>query len=604
MRQPGWSQSETVLLICTYWAIESKQITRKDAVSALSAVLRRYAASQGIAIDSIYRNENGISMRLAELRYIFTKGKTGFNQTSQLFRSMSAMVRENRKEFERIMDIAEKEFADFIQSSALGEIDLKRGLPPADSTEPSDTADDVLLSETVTSLLQKHFSYGFNPDSIRDLMRIRMFAEQNDILLPEDDEELLKEIQTAGTIINGKVFPKNDNLSAELQHLIHRIFNEGIVVIYYDALLTIHEEWMRAHHIHSEEMLKELLEKELSGCHFAKRFMSNGGKQTEKQAVTSEIKRVWGERLTRKVDDISLALPYIPLDNVWRVISGNPDFAWVKDGVYLLSEALTIMPEEEQSIIHFVEQACIHHGFTSINDIPLESIEERYDELPLSAIQSGVYHRFLCSVYTLTGKILSRGHDAVDSVMLMKQYLADKQNCTYSEAEEVFVDITGTCNRQKVFQILFDSMIRISADKYTSNDHVSFDIDGIDNVLASFIQGEFCALRDITTFALFPACGQEWNLFLLESFCYRFSRRFTLHLNQGNFTDKNVGIIAKKTCTKSYLEMAASALAESDIALIPDAVGMFLFERGFTGKRKNALLDDITAMAKSLRKEL
>lgn len=604
MRQPGWSQSETVLLICTYWAIESKQIKKKEAVTALSAILRRYAASQGLSIDSIYRNENGISMRLAELRYIFTEGKTGFNQTSQLFRSMSAMVRENRKEFEQIMDIAEKEFADFIQSSALGEIDLKKGLPPADITESSDTADAVLLSDTVTSLLQEYFSYGFNPNSIRDLMRIRMFAEEKGVDLPEDDEALLEAVYAAGTSINGKVFPKNDNLSAELQHLIYGIFNEGTIVIYYEALLTVHEEWMRAHHIHSEEMLKELLEKELSGFHFAKRFMTNGGKQTEKHAVTSEIKRVWGDSLTRSVDDLSRSLPYIPLDNIWRVISGNPDFAWVTDGVYLLSDTLVITPEEEQSIIHFVEQACINHGFTSINVIPLESIEERYDELQLSAIQSVIYHRLLCSAYTLSGKILSRGHDTVDAVVLMERYLADKQSCTYSEAEELFEDITGTGNRQKVFRILFDSMIRISADKFTCNDHVSFDIDGIDNVLASFIQGEFCALRDITTFALFPACGQEWNLFLLESFCYRFSRRFTLHLNQGNFTDKNVGIIAKKNCTKSYLEMAASALAESDIALIPDAVGMFLFERGFTGKRKNALLDDITAMAKSLRKEL
>lgn len=602
MHQPGWSQYETALLIGTYWTIEIKHLKKKTAASVLSQIFRTYAVRQGFELNDTFRNVNGISMRLEELRYLFTDGKAGLGNTSNQFRAMTALYQSDRREFLKTMDAAVQMFSDCEREPAPGDEPLLQTILSVMHKDADFSDSDV--SDEISMLLQKHFSYGFNPNSIRDLMRIRMFAEEKGVDLPEDDEALLEAVCSAGAIINGKVFPKNDNLSAELQELIHKIVLEGASVIYYEALLTVHEEWMRAHHIHSEEMLKELLEKELSGFHFAKRFMTNGGKQTEKHAVTSEIKRVWGDSLTRSVDDLSRSLPYIPLDNIWRVISGNPDFAWVTDGVYLLSDTLVITPEEEQSIIHFVEHACINHGFTSINDIPLESIEERFNELPLSAIQSVIYHRLLCSTYTLSGKLLSRGHDAVDSVMLMERYLADKQNCTYSEAEEIFVDITGTGNRQKVFRILFDSMIRISADKFTCNDHVSFDIDGIDNVLASFIQGEFCALRDITTFALFPACGQEWNLFLLESFCYRFSRRFTLHLNQGNFTDKNVGIIAKKTCTKTYLEMTASALAESDIALIPDAVGMFLFERGFTGKRINALLDDITAMAKSLRKEL
>lgn len=86
MRQPIWSSFEVALLIDSYWRIENGQITKKQAVSEISSVFRQYAVNQGINIDDTYRNENGISMRFEELRYLFTGGKTGIKNTSKLFR--------------------------------------------------------------------------------------------------------------------------------------------------------------------------------------------------------------------------------------------------------------------------------------------------------------------------------------------------------------------------------------------------------------------------------------------------------------------------------------------------------------------------------------
>ena len=108
MRQPKWNQYEVALLIETYAMIDNKIITKKQAVSELSQLFRNYAIAHGNSIDKIYRNINGISMRLEELRYLFTNGKSGLKNTSYLFRDMVVMYQTNQKEFQRVLKVAER----------------------------------------------------------------------------------------------------------------------------------------------------------------------------------------------------------------------------------------------------------------------------------------------------------------------------------------------------------------------------------------------------------------------------------------------------------------------------------------------------------------
>jgi len=54
---------------------------------------------------------------------------------------------------------------------------------------------------------------------------------------------------------------------------------------------------------------------------------------------------------------------------------------------------------------------------------------------------------------------------------------------------------------------------------------------------------------------MFPICGIPWNHYVLESFCYKYSKKYSLHVI--NYNNKNAGIIAEKTFNKSYDEMLA-----------------------------------------------
>ena len=453
----------------------------------------------------------------------------------------------------------------------------------------------------IVAVLKKHYEYGFKYDSIRELMRFRQFADEMGITLPEEDEALKTSILSSGTVIDDKVYCKNDDMLQELQRIVDDILSSGAVVIYYESLFENKQEWMESHVITSPDMLKEYLQYNISGCSFSKKFMVKGSRCSEKDAVTDELKRIWGAHPVESVYRLSDRLPYIPIGNIWRVISGNDLFVLSSEGEYLFIDRFRITKDEEEDILDFVDEICEENGFASLCDVPLGSIEEENYELTQTAIYNAIYKKVLSGKYHLNGKILTKEKSELDAVMLLKQYIKGKDECTFDEVADKVVDLTGGINRQYAFQALYDDMVRVDKNRFVANRLVNFSIDEIDTVLAGFITDNFRAIRDVTTFAMFPLCGQNWNHYLLESFCYKYSRKYSLHVI--HFNDKNAGIIAEKDFNKKYNEMLAIALARTDVELSSEVIGQYLFNTGYMAKSKYAKLGEIAQRASELRKE-
>lgn len=453
----------------------------------------------------------------------------------------------------------------------------------------------------IVAVLKQHYEYGFKYDSIRELMRFRRFADEMRITLPEEDEALKTSILSSGTVIDDKVYCKNDDMLQELQRIVDDILSSGAVVIYYESLFENNQEWMESHVITSPDMLKEYLQYNISGCSFSKKFMVKGSRCSEKDAVTDELKRIWGAHPVESVYRLSDRLPYIPIGNIWRVISGNDLFVLSSEGEYLFIDRFRITKDEEEDILDFVDEICEENGFASLCDVPLGSIEEENYELTQTAIYNAIYKKVLSGKYHLNGKILTKEKSELDAVMLLKQYIKDKDECTFDEVADKVVELTGGINRQYAFQALYDDMVRVDKNRFVANRLVNFSIDEIDTALAGFITDNFRAIRDVTTFAMFPLCGQNWNHYLLESFCYKYSRKYSLHVI--HFNDKNAGIIAEKDFNKKYNEMLAIALARTDVELSSEVIGQYLFNAGYMAKSKYAKLGEIAQRASELRKE-
>ena len=452
----------------------------------------------------------------------------------------------------------------------------------------------------IVNVLKRFYEYGFKYDSIRELMRFRKFADDMSIELPEDDGELKALIINSGTLIDGKVYCKNDDMQQGLRDIVNTAFSSEANVIYYECLFERELDWMSIHAITSPDMLKAYLQNNIEGCSFSKKFMVKGSKRPEKEAVTDEIKRVWGSRPIERVDHLNDRLPYIPLGNIWRVISGNDLFVLVSEGEYHFIDFFRISEDEEEDILDFVGEACDRNGFASLSDIPLGDIIEENYELSQPAIYNAIYKKVLSDKYHLSGRILTKEKGELDILMLLKQYIDGKEECTFDEVTGNAIELTGNTNRRYVFQALYEGMVRVDKDRFVSTIRVSFPVDEIDSVLSGFITDHFLAVRDVCTFAMFPICGQNWNLYLLESFCYKYSKKYSLRVI--HFNDKNAGIIAEKDLNKTYDEMLAIAVARTDIELSPEIIGQYLFNTGYLAKSKYAKLDEIVQRAAELRK--
>ena len=538
----------------------------------------RYAAEHNYASCSLFSEDNEITLATA----------------SELYKD-SDFIRYNEQQHNRFTAAINK----LLESIGA---DIPQKAVASLGSDNKEIADSAEADSKLVAVLKQHYEYGFKYDSIRELMRFRQFADAMDIELTEDDESLKTAILACGTVIDDKIYCKSDDMPKELQKIIDEVFASGACVIYYESLFEKEQEWMESRVITSADMLKEYLQKNIAGCSYSKKFMVKGNRRSEKEAVTDELKRVWGDCPSNDVNDLGDRLPYIPLSNIWRVISGNDLFVLVSEGKYLFIKRFVITPDEEEDILEFVESACEENGFASLSDVPLGSIEEENYELTQLAIYNAIYKKVLSGRYHLNGKILTKEKTDLDAVALLKQYIKGKDECTFDEVADKVVELTGGTNRQYAFQALYDDMVRVDKNRFVANRFVNFKIDEVDSILSGFISDNFRAIRDVTTFAMFPICGQSWNHYLLESFCYKYSRKYSLHVI--HFNDKNAGIIAEKDFNKKYSEMLAIALARTDVELTTEVIGQYLFNTGYMAKSKYGRLFEIAHRAAELRREL
>jgi len=86
--------------------------------------------------------------------------------------------------------------------------------------------------------------------------------------------------------------------------------------------------------------------------------------------------------------------------------------------------------------------------------------------------------------------------------------------------------------------------------------------------------------------------GYQWNLFLLESYCRRFSRAFKYQCLSVN--SRSVGAIFRKAAGfADYTDVLAAAVVVAGVELTEKAVGDFLFESGYVARRTGAITDVI-----------
>lgn len=618
-RQPTWDKYEVALLIEAYIRIENGEVNKSEALQKVSATLRAKAIIEGRQIDDTFRNMNGMLWQIGFIDCAFKNSGYGSHMPSKMFKSTVELYQKDKRKFSQLLYEAKKKAGvlDSQIESGLNErydenVSSAKG-KPVDRLNPKNDLDKAFgcynnlvheenVTEEILEVVAKKFIYGFRIGSVIELIKLREYLSEGGVSFSGTDEELETLIKSKGIISNGKVFLESAVANEKIEKTINSLFEKGISVIYFSCFIDSYQELLDEVHITSEDVLKDLLIKKRIDLFFSRHFVSNKEKMTEEVAVSSEINRVWKDEILLSIEQLSERLPYIPKDKIRFFLSANNEFVWVSEGVYTRIDTLLVTEDEEKNIIEFVNKEIEKTGFVSLSDIPLGDIIEQNYELTESSILNAIFNKFLSRDFFQNGKIITKEKSSFDAVAIMKQCCVDKDVYTLDEAIQKVEELTGSADRRIAYLALYDVMVRVGEQKFVSNKFVDFDIHAIDRVIDSLVKDGYAATKEITSFALFPVCGQSWNTYLLESYCYRFSYQFRYRTNL--FNGRNAGAIVDSKIDWDYKELLSHAAARSKIDFLDaEIIGQYLYETGYMARSKFGWLEDIAVRAKEIREE-
>lgn len=174
-RQPSWDKYEAAILLEGILASMKGELTRSDAVKAVSHDLRAMAVHRGIEIDAVYRNTNGISFQMKSMESAYL-GRTVFKPATRLFTGVASLYHDSHDEYQKLL----KEARAMIIDGKTVKDDFMRYL--AEQVSPAQLSDFyICYSEIETfclkiKVLQKPL---FQTTDIETIKKVQRTIEQN-----------------------------------------------------------------------------------------------------------------------------------------------------------------------------------------------------------------------------------------------------------------------------------------------------------------------------------------------------------------------------------------------------------------------------------------
>ncbi|MFA6220954.1 MAG: hypothetical protein WC647_01430 [Desulfomonilaceae bacterium] len=467
---------------------------------------------------------------------------------------------------------------------------------------PPRTALDSKVIKKLTDVLSAHFGNGYRLNSPIELERFRSFAVEDfgeEIVLPH--QELKRYISACGITYDNKVYAVSAETEERIKELVDKYFSDGARAIFFAEFYDKNENWLFGARVVSEGMLIDILRRLFPKLSFTQTYFGYTDASVF-VALEGEILRVWADDVLLTYSQLAERLRYIPLERIKSVLGQTGDFIWSSVETFSHVSRIEITDEERKVIREAAVRECKACGYTSIIDLPLGEIVERNYQLSITAFHDAVYRLCLSDKFEKKGKIVSLKGDVFDALTIMKKYCRTIDKCSLDDLLTYEKELTGEVHRWIPMDAGNTILVRIDKNAYVADRYVHFNADTIDEAIGLFVKGDYLPLKSFTTFGVFPHCGQTWNLFLLESYCRRFSRKFRFDTPSVN--SRNAGAVIRKSCGMDYTEIMTDAVAKADVPLKDTAVGKFLYENGYTGRSTTARANEIIDKAKAMRKRM
>jgi len=456
-----------------------------------------------------------------------------------------------------------------------------------------------IVLDFLADILPKRFANGFRLDSPIELSRLRAFIANKGIDPNDMTDDFVKHhILMCGVFFDGKVYKVSEQTLESMFSIANDYFDNGARVIFYSELYSKNEDWLFSSGNISEDMMIDVLKKQLPALFFTKTYFGFSNNSIF-ETLESEILRIWGDNVLQNYEQLKSKLTYVPLKRIKYALGQNPNFIYSAPETFTHISKVEITKGERNALIAAINSKSELKGYASFTDLPLDSIAEHNHDLSVTAIHSSVFQMCLAGDFVRCGKIITKTGASLDALSILKDYCKTRTRCTLQELLDYERELTGENHRWIPMEAANALMVRIDKNNYVADEHVNFDVETIDFAIAQFVTGEYLPLKSFTTFGTFPDCGQVWNLFLLESFVRRFSKEFRFDTPSVN--TRNAGTVIRKSSTLTYIEIMVDAVVQSEMPLDGAVIGKFLYEVGYTGRSSTSKMNEIIERAKKLR---
>ena len=412
-------------------------------------------------------------------------------------------------------------------------------------------------------------------------------------------KEIADVIRSKGLEANGRFYFIS---TGEAQH-IALIVDEILAInsiVYYSVVHARHADFFMRQHIFSPEVLRKILRE--NGEHFYFDEFCSASRLTR---LDYEVARVFmAEGNSLALDDLRKKLPYVPTEKLSAVL-GTKKYLKTNAGKFIPVSKIHFDREEIQTAKQKIFSLVEENGSASVEDCDWSSNFALNDELAEKDLLNIIYKKFFSADFIRRGKKFFRKgtvikKDSNGAFSHIRKFLADKSEVSVKEL--IAFSKKYDPAPSVALYVAHESMIRMEENLFVKDALINFDVAGVDESLDSFVQGKIISLRSVTSFTGFPSvAGYSWNLFMLESFLRKFSRKYSYASPSDNANNSNIGAIHPKSLKfEDYLELQVAVVIQEKVPLEKSAVEEFLIGQGFRKRRIDKVTERIIIRAQEI----
>lgn len=552
---------ESVLLLEAYLNAVQNRSSLNSAVKPLSFVLRQMAVNQGFQIDDAFRSEKGLNYQIRCMEAAYTTKKTSCTP-SRLFIETVALYKNNRTRYDALLVEAKS-----IAFKENGKVMKEKSILADGSIETS-----------ILDVTARYFPNGIQPDSIIDRKKLfRLYEEKTGDGIP-DGFDIKSLISSYGISVGKKVYMLRKETKQEICSTINSLFAAGNNVLFYNLLLKL--PVFEDCHIYEVSTLKTVVRMLLPNAVYEKNYMCSHSNFS----VLQEIVEAYDHDIKLTYSQIQKRKPYIDLDSIKWELSYSDKFVWDESETYTQAHLIKLADTDIQEVQSEFLPEVDSKGFATMLHLSLADSCALNPGVSYYAVREVMYLRHISGKYSKNGLIVTKIGEAKTSYEVLCEYCRSLEKATLEEINQFGQALLGNQPTTIVSAAIYN-MIRIDRTTFINEGAIEFDVNAIDRAVEQFVGTKIIPLKNITSFTAFPEVeGYSWNLYILDWFLRRFSKKFSM--NGGPAQTNIVGAVCPKEIRfDSYTDVMAYAVVQDGVKISENTISDYLSKNQFILRR-------------------